>query len=234
MTGIPPQPPAPPTILDGAVRFSDQGLTLVDELTRKSPDSHRAIGMYAEGVRALQRDDGPESVHVAAYEFRELMSILPAILNVPRASHEQLNGQANALGEAWRHARTNSVCYRTGDWTGSIDPALLAFLVRCGAFFLWMEQNVPTRRAETAQMLTRLNPPGSPMPPSVMDVRTSKWAEMLRFFNGVTHHADSATRQRVEEELGRLEVFLLEHLVPTPIDDESDIDQLISDGEAPA
>ena len=81
------------------------------------------------------------------------------------------------------------------------------------------------------KQLERLRPVGGPMPDVLVRSRTDEWSELLRYFNGVTHHnlVPSATDlvARVQE----LELFLLEHLEPRTFDDQDAIDQIIAEVE---
>ena len=54
----------------------------------------------------MERADGPESLHVAAYELREFMNELPRALNVPVVQYDQLIAKVQSFVGDWRKGRS--------------------------------------------------------------------------------------------------------------------------------
>lgn len=188
--------------------------------------------MYVEALRALDRNDGPEALHVAAYELREFMNSLPRVLDLPVTPYTQVLSKVHTLVAQWRKASSASACLSDGKWTGQIDKHLARFLGHIGDFIDRVEKQVPTRRTEVSRVLRRLLPTMHPMPTPLENLRTAEWSELLEYFNRITHHAEADAAeftQRVES----LEVFLLEHLEPRTFEDQDAIDHLIAESEAP-
>jgi hypothetical protein len=131
---------------------------LIEALSRKSHKSGKAIGMYVEALRAVDRDDGPEALHVAAYELREFMNSLPRVLDLPFVPHVQVLNKVHTLVAQWRKKSSASACLKDGKWTGEIDKHLSRLLKVGGDFIDWVEKQVPTRRAEASTVLKRLLP----------------------------------------------------------------------------
>ena len=179
-----PEPEAAP-LLTGKRRV------LVDALTRKSGNCDRAIGMYLEALRAMERNDGPESLHVAAYELREFMYALPRAFDLPVVAHVQIVERVQSLVENWRRRSNRSKCLKDGKWDGPIDGELGALLERITSFVLWFEEWVPSRRTEAESVLKRLAPTENPFPSVLMKLRTSEWSELLRYFNSCTQDRKS-------------------------------------------
>jgi hypothetical protein len=211
--------------------LSVQGRILVEALTRKSVKSRRAIAMYMEAMRAIARNDGPEALHIAAYELREFMNALPAALDMPVVSHPQLNDKARTFVGEWKRRSTRSDCLKDGKWDGQIDEELRGLLITTTTFVTWIDLQVPSRKVEAASVLQKLAPTEHPLPRSLVKMRTDEWGAMLGYFNVCAHHRHEpdpvAFRRKVEE----LEGFLLDHLEPRTFDDQSDIDRLIEEVE---
>jgi len=188
--------------------------------------------MYLEAVRALDRKDGVESLHVAAYELREFMNALPRVLDVTVAPYEQVQNKIQTLAEQWRRRSSASNCLKNGKWTGSIDDPLEQLLTHLGEFVAWVDKQVPTRRTEAVWVLKQLLPTEHPMPAPLLNTRVDEWSELLRYFNNVAHHNTVADGPQLAARVNDLEVFLLEHLEPRTFDDQDAIDRLIAESEA--
>ena len=205
---------------------------LVEALSRRSPKGGQAIGMYFEALRALDRKDGPEALHVAAYELREFMNGLPRVLDLPIVPYVQMRNKAQSLLGQWRKTCARSSCINDGKWEGQIDKHLRRMLIQVADFADWMENQVPSRRIEVSVVLKRLVPTEHPMPAPLLDMRISEWSELLEYFNGIAHHNATAVEAQFRENVERLEVFLLEHLEPRTFEDQDAIDRLIAESEA--
>lgn len=214
-----------------ASELTRQGRMLVDALTRKSRKSQRAVGMYMEARRAMVRNDSPESLHVAAYEVREFMNELPRALDVPVVSYGQLVEKVQGLIAAWKARSSKSKCLKDGKWDGQIDRNLRRLLGSITKFAKWVEEQVPSRSAEAALVVQKLAPTEHPFPGVLLKIRTDEWAELLQFFNGLTHHNSDPDPLEFTQRLETLERFLLDHLEPQTFADQSEIDRLIREVE---
>jgi len=188
--------------------------------------------MYVEALRALERNDGLEAHHVAAYELREMMQALPTALDLPVVRHTQVTDRIRLLSKRWKTCSDQSACLTGSAWGGVLDEPLRRFLQAATEFFVWFEEDVPSRRRETALVLSHLLPADYPMPQPLVDKRTAEWKHMLDYFNSVTHHDKDATEAEFLRELGELEAFLLEHLAPRTFEDQDEIDRLVLEAEA--
>lgn len=216
---------AEPPLLTGQRRV------LVEALSAKSTKSGRAIRMYEEALQAIRRDDGPEALHVAAYELREMMGALPALLDLPVVHPDSIRNRVQRLSEQWQACADRSTCRKGAVWDGQLDGPLQVFIKEAIEFFKWVEDDIPTRAKEAAAILGRLLPAESPMPQALIDKRTSEWKEIIGFFNSLTHHNSDPVPARFFEQLEALEVLLLEHLAPRTFEDQDEIDRLIRDVE---
>lgn len=203
----------------------------MEALTRKSSRSQRAIGMYMEARRAIARNDGPESLHVAAYELREFMNALSPALDVPVVPFEQLKGKVRSFVGDWKKKAGKTMCLRDGRWDGQIDNELRGLLASITTFVTWIEEQVPSRRAEAAVVLGKLAPTAHPFPGALLKVRTDEWSDLLGYFNGYSHHNSDPDPVEFRQQIERLEVFLLDHLEPRTFEDQSKIDRLIREVE---
>lgn len=212
--------------------LTGQRRVLVEALSGKSVKSDRPIRMYREALRAIERNDGPEAVHVAAYELREMMESLPAMLDVPLVSHDQLQGKVQYLAERWVVCSNHSACRTGTDWSGVLDQHLRLYIESTTEFFQWREANLPSRQQQAVVILRRLLPADVPMPQPLLDRRLSEWRALRDYFNSLTHHGREANRDQFLERMGELETFLLDHLSPRTFEDQDEIDRLILEAEA--
>ena len=225
--------PFNPPIPVGPGLLTGQRRVLIEALRAKSPKSERVVEMYSEALRAIQRNDGPEALHTAAYEIREFMRALPAALDLPVVLPVQIQDKANGLAKHWEACTIGSKCLQGGEWDGAIDEPLRRFLARAVDFFKWMVEEVPNRQKETAIVLQRLLPAAFPMPKALMDRRLTEWKRLLRYFNAILHHNEVPTFGELAGRLEELETFLLEHLTPRTFSDQDAIDRLIEEAETP-
>ena len=225
----PTNPPAPlgPGLLTGERR------ALIEALRAKCPNSERIIEMYQEALRAIQRNDGPESLHSAAYELREFMRALPAALDLPVVLPAQVQDKVRGLAEHWESCTSRSSCLNDGEWAGPIDEPLSRFLLRAFEFFNWMAEEIPNRQKETAVVLQRLLPASFPMPKALVNRRLAEWKRLLGYFNATLHHNEVPTFNELTNRLEELDTFLMDHLAPRTFDDQDAIDSLIGEVEAP-
>ncbi len=188
--------------------------------------------MYMEALRAIARNDGPESVHVAAYELREFMNALPQALDLPLESYEQLREKVQTFVASWQKKSKESACLRDGSWGGIIDIALRDLLTSIGVLVSWVEAQIPTRSAEAKLVLEKLSPTDRPLPSPLMTMRTNDWSGLLNYFNNCTHHNSEPDPVEFKQNVERLEIFLLEHLEPRTFEDQAEIESLIAEVEA--
>jgi len=208
-----------------------QGRILVEALTRKTQKSQRAVGMYMEARRAMARNNGPESLHVAAYEFREFMNALPSALDVPVVTYKQLQDRVRTFVGDWKSMSGKSGCSRSGDWNGQIDDELRGLLESTTTFVAWFDQLVPSRKAEAILVLKKLARTEHPFPDALMKMRTDEWSDLLGYFNGLTHHNSYPDPDEFSQHVATLEEFLLEQLAPRTFEDQAEIDRLIREVE---
>jgi hypothetical protein len=216
---------------DDAAALTGQGRLLVEALARKSSGTRRAIGMYLEAQRAIARDDGPESIHVAGYQLREFMNELPRALDLPVVAHAQLKEKVKTLVEQWQHRSVKSECDKDGAWTGEIDGHLRGALSIVTEFTTWVAESVPSRRVEIGIVVQRLSPTSHPLPPPLLKLRTDEWSALYGYFNDVLHHNHTPDQSEFAQKVARLESFLLEYLEPRTFEDQGAIDSLIEEVE---
>lgn len=227
--------PGSPTDLprtDRGPEWTGRRRVLVEALARKGgAKSERAIGMYVEALRAIERNDGPESLHVAAYELREFMNALPQVLDLPVVPYEQLKAKVLTFVAEWKKKAAKTSCLKDGDWEGPIDDHLRVVLESTTTLVSWVEQQIPSRRTEAEAILRRLAPTEHPLPGALMEMRTGEWSELLGYFNHYTHHNNDPDPIEFRSQVDRLEGFLLDHLEPRTFEDQGEIDRLILEVE---
>lgn len=217
--------------LPGSNPLTGRARVLVDALRRKSSKSERSIGMYLEALRAIARDDGPESLHVAGYELREFMNALPQALDLPVLKYQQLRSKVQTFVATWRDKLGKTECRQGSVWGGIIDDALRELLSITGNFVDWVEKEIPKRRTEVTLVLGKLAPTDNPLPSALLTMRTDDWSTLLKYFNDCTHHDSDIDPVEFKQSVDRLEIFLLEHLEPRTFEDQAEIDTLIASAE---
>lgn len=229
MTSVPEaNGPGPVTDAETASPLTAEASALVEALARKSQKSRRAIDMYLEARRAMTRRN-QESLHVAGYEMREFMNALPRALDLPIVPHQQLNSRLQVFVAECKIKARSSACLRDGEWDGSIDRQLKLLLESLMSFVKWVEEHVPSRRAEAVTVLHRLAPTTYPYPLALVNIRANEWRDLLRYFNGCAHHESDPDPVEFQRQVEALEQFLLDHLEPRTFEDQDEIDRLIQE-----
>ena len=147
--------------------------------------------------------------------------------------HDQLHAKLQDFVAAFRQKAARTACFKGGQWAGSIDNHLRSLLARSMAFIEWSEKHIPSRRAEAVSLLNRLAPTEHPSPAALLNLRASEWSELLRYFNGCTHHDGESDAEEFSRRVADLEDFLLDHLEPHTFEDQDEIDRLIQEVENP-
>jgi hypothetical protein len=191
------------------------------------------LGMYLEALRAMDRNDGPEALHVAAYELREFMYRLPELVDVPVVGYDQLKSRVRTFVDDCKLLSARSTCLSEDAWGEPIDDSVRRLLHKVTDLITWVEQEVPSRRAGTEMILKRLAPTEFPVPQVAMDELIGEWGDLLGWFNGCTHHNITPKLDELRRKLGKLEQFLLNHLEPRTFEDQDSIDGLIHEVEGP-
>ena len=214
-----------------ALVLSGQQFALIQAIERLELPSERPLHMYREALRAIQRVDSPESLHVSGYEIREMMNALPPLIGVSSLPRRELAAETRHLQNSWISNAIRSGCHDNGNWKGEVDNRLRSFLKKAGSFLEWFAKNDLTRRQEGVEMFKRFPEGDVPTPQALRDLGPERWSELLKYFNSTTHHDVAVSQQEFLERLGELEALLLAHLSPATADDQDAIDALISEVE---
>lgn len=186
--------------------------------------------MYIGGLTVLQDETNPDRFALAAHALRELLEKLPAHFDVPqKKSKERINDKLINLAQQWGHAR-KSGCHKDGTWDGAIDKRLRSFLEHVKSFFDWHERHHPSRNAEAADALRRLDATGRRLPPPLENLNLKFLEEIRSFFVKVSHHGCVVEFAEFAHWLDALERFLLDRLSPRTFDDHEELDRLMSEG----
>jgi hypothetical protein len=191
----------------------------------------RLASMYHGALAVFGQHDNPDRLALAAHGLRELMEKLPRYLNLPTETQPRLAEKLRTLNQNWDRTVRKSKCHENGKWNGEIDKILQDILLEIGAFFAWVNEQVPKRKESTARILRTLDALGRALPAPIEALRTEQWDVIHRFFISVGHHQRSALDEEFTMWLSALERFLLDQLTPRTFEDHAKIDAIISEGE---
>ncbi len=184
--------------------------------------------IYIGALTAAACAGNPDQLALAAHGLRELMEKYPrrgGEDTIPPS--ERLGPRTDALGELWRGTR--EVSHALGDaWSGTIDPALAAFLGAVDAHLQWAS----TRQPKDIAMRAKIEALGDVSPAQVeRAIRT--WRRLEDYFTDVSHHKRT-TKERFAQQQEALERFLLRLHRPERRTFEllRAIDGLIAEGKA--
>jgi hypothetical protein len=214
------------------LQLSGQQRALYEALSEKD---ERLAGMYLGSLLVLRQIENPDLLALAAHGLRELMEKLPRYLDLPVAAKPpSLKEKVRSLLQSWGSAARHSQCLLDPAWSGAIDGPLRKFLKRTQEFFSWFESEHPTRKQQTAKVLRSLDPINRPLPAPIEQLRIEEWDKCHNYFEGVSHHTILLPPEDFTSWLAVLERFLLDRLRPRTFEDHTEIDRIISEGEANA
>jgi len=191
--------------------------------------------MYLGSLLVIRQMENPDLLALTAHGLRELMEKLPRYLDLPVAAKPpSLKEKVRNLLQSWGNAAKHSPCLLNPAWSGTIDGSLQKFLKRAQEFFAWFEGEHPTRRQQTAKVLRSLDPMGRPLPAPIEQLRIEEWDKCHDYFEEVSHHTILSSQEDFTSWLAVLECFLLDRLRPRTFEDHTEIDRIISEGEANA
>jgi hypothetical protein len=222
------KPPADEKVSSRTLRLKGPQLALERALAGMNADLAR---MYQGALVVLGDDSNPDRVALSAHGFRELMEKLPAYMDVAMPAHRgSLKSEAKNAQAVWTRSVRQTACRQPdGTWSGQVDVHLQKAIRAVEAFFSWIDENLPRRRDEIDQALTRLDPGGPGIPAPLQSLNITRWQTMQDFFVPVSHHKLQTTAQDLARWAEELERFLLERLVPRTFDDQDEIDRVIAE-----
>lgn len=217
-------------VTDDASALSSQTLLLIGQLELKEK---RLSQMLQGAWFAAQNDRHPETATHAAHSARELMEKAPIWLpDVPvQQGTKRLTDDVRILHEAWKIIKNGSW---PGDpvWEGAIDGALCSWLKQADAFFDDFAQSHQTRKEQIGEAIKALDRSRQQLPGNLIADKVRDWDKLREYFVAVAHHNKVADRGELQENLAKLEEFLLALIYPRPIPMMDEIDALISEGES--
>jgi len=203
-------------------------MTLYQALGRRSS---RIAAMYFGAHAALRDGSNPERLCISAHEFRELIEKVPEIVDVSTpAQKERMGNKIQPVETAYDGAMSRSQVRPPG-WVGTVDQPLVRLLESVREFFAWKKKHNVRRRQEVTSTLRALDGPGRLLPPDLEEATVSAWMEMKDFFQNVAHHQHDPTLQQFEEQVRKLESFLLAKLNPETFAEFDVLDAIIREGE---
>lgn len=232
MEANPQSPPSSP-------EFTPRQLELIAALSRVGNQYHLEA-MLRGALVAIKQDEqvNPELFVHAAQSLRELMDGFEEM----RVSEQtdQPNGdeagnnetKRREYAEKWTRLITSSTCFEqaSASWTGMIDSPLRVFLADTEAFirrYYACDKYLKTKRAK---IMITFDPMFENLSEDEQQRIGREWRGLKEFFNGVAHHSRT-TRQKMENELERLEIFLHRKLTPGEVANKNAILAFIAEIE---
>ena len=201
---------------------------LFEALDRRST---RIAQIYVGAHIVLADGANPERFCCAAHELRELIEKVPEIVDVQmQAARENMKQKAQALEKEYDSALRKTQL-KPPNWDGAVDLAMVGLLRELQRFVEWVRANAVSRKDEYRSMLRALGGQGPVLPPTAEDRMLRSLDELKKFFNNVSHHRHNPTAEQFQEQMSKLESFLLKKLNPQTFADFDALDTIIGEGE---
>ena len=188
--------------------------------------------MYRGGLHVFHQDGNPDREALAAHAIRELMEKLPQFVDVPTREKikrpASLGVKVRELGDAWVTVSTEAMSATT------VTAKLQKFHIKIKEFFDWYEQTFIKRREQTAAALRGIDATGRSLPTPIEDLHIKHWGLCNDFFQTISHHGRTCSREEFVAWLDDLEKFLLDRMLPRTFETFSALDEIIAEGEADA
>jgi hypothetical protein len=188
--------------------------------------------MYLGGLHVLHQDGNPDREALAAHAIRELMEKLPQFVDVPTREKVKkpasLGVKVRELGDAWVSVSVEAMSAAT------VTMKLQKFHIKINEFFDWYEQGFVKRREQTAAALRSIDATGRSLPTPIEDLHIKHWGLCNDFFQSISHHGRTCSREEFVTWLDDLEKFLLDRMLPRTFETFSALDEIIAEGEADA
>ncbi len=197
--------------------------------------SEEVASMYLGAVQVFTLTTIPGRVTLAAHAIREMMGLLPKVIDVPvnDGARQRLGDFVTNLKEAWAR-----MCKRNrwpGDpkWDGSIDSDLKKFLAQIEAL-LEADSRIKTdRRSVTQSFIRKQNFSLVGLPEEIEDLRVQEWMKFHDYFV-ITAHYNPTDESTFLKYLKHFEDLLLRYLEPRTFETQDEILEIIQEGESHA
>lgn len=229
MNGAAPAPWQPPPLTTRQIELIGE-LSLLDTKVRFG-------AMFEGAIYTLHQAANPEALPQAAHSLRELMEKLEGLKNIPITGKSIEDGAGNLgqktrqLHEDWKRAKKESKCLQESKPADLIDEACRKLLCKIAVHFEWWEKNPKFLAKKAHGVVKGLDPLASMLPQDVQDAQAKEWKGLKDFFVEVSHHGRVTTPEAMFATVANLERFLYSRLAPVKAQNQSAIQQLISQVE---
>jgi hypothetical protein len=213
-------------------QFSGQQQTLYIELSGKDTE---LADMYLGALIVLKQGNNPDRFSHSAHGIRELMEKLPRFYDVEiKEQTTTLKSKVHELRQACQPLIEKIDKCNLDKPEEKSDGFLNKIKVTLEAFFSWFEKHHPTRKAEIAKTLQKIDGVGRAMPQPLEKLNVQYWDEMRDYFQAIAHHRKKPTEKDYRQWMDAFERFLLDRLYPRTFADFDELDKLIQKGETNA
>lgn len=115
---------------------------------------------------------------------------------------------------------------------GELDKPLLDIFVQFDSHETWFENNPKFRKRKALEFVMALDPLATLLPQEVQEAQAAEWQGLKDYFNPVSHHRRSTTRDEMEAMIAALGRFLYDRLAPVVAKSHLEIQKFIAEGEA--
>jgi len=207
------------------LKLEQRQIVLIKKLAVKNSN---LANIYYGALWALQQEENPDRLALAAHDFRELMEKFPLYVNIGIRPSVSMGSKVNELKTLWTRL-INSHRWQDKLWEGLIDVNIAELLRFLDSFFEWHEKEVPSKTDKVIQVFRELDPTKRKIPYSLEKLNAQFWRTMNEYFQGVSHHGNTNTSyDEFCEYVYSLEQFLIERIERRTFDDHSEIDSIIN------
>jgi hypothetical protein len=214
------------------MQFTGQQHTLYKDLSGKDAE---LADMYFGALIVAKQGNNPDRFSHSAHGIRELMEKLPRYYDVEiKEQKTTLNSKVHELQQTCQPLIEKVNKCNPDKPEEKPDGYLNKIKISVESFLSWFDKHHPTRKAEIAKTLQKLDGAGRAMPQPLEKLNVQYWDEMRDYFQAVAHHGKKPAEQEYGQWLDAFERFLLDRLHPRTFSDFDELDKLIQEGETNA
>ncbi len=188
--------------------------------------------MYLQVFMILWDKEHPDRISLAAHAARELMDKLPEYFDAPTVATKvkSIKVKVNELQGIWNGLK-NSSGIEKDSFVGQDGKRVKKFFKKCDVFFAWWDE-FHEKRSDEVKHFIRFIERQAPLLPEELEKEITKiWMDVKGYFNDVAHHDYPSTEKEFVDRLVRVEMVLMDRLIPATVEELDEMAKLVSEAE---
>jgi hypothetical protein len=174
--------------------------------------------IYYSAICVLKQYDNPDRLCLSAHNLRELMQMIPLIVDIKIKPSEALGPKCRQLYSSWKKLGPLCSTSENRSLKKKIDK-----------FFIWYEKNTSTRSEQLKETFRALDPAKHKVPKAIEELNVKFYNIIKDYFIKIAHHNAIAEPKEFKEYLYQMEMFLIDRLKPRIFNDIAEIDEVLNE-----